>query len=1130
MATPESQENEQEFEGGSWEEEEEEGYEGANETQHSDQKDEDPDSALAQPSHGEPEEQEDEGDDEEDGDEDEQDHAEEQEGQQQDDDNDDDDDGSDDGAEYDPESVSITPIPQITETPAAPAPAPAASTKSRAVKPKVSGGFLVGDSDDEEDDAPRSNSTLDQVASTSRPQSALNMSTPSQDQVGASSTPANGGPYTAPAPVAAAAAAPAVAASASPSVAVPQVTTTTAGRDPGDLVGRLEDRVEEDPRGDMDAWLALFAEHRRLGQIDALRQDYDRFVTTFPQAADIWVEWIKLELDSMNTTAAEALFQRSLLTVSNVELWTTYINYIRRRNDLSNDPNGQARQVISQSYEFIIDNVGMDRESGALWKDWIQFIKSGPGVVGGPGWQDQQKMDQLRKAYHRAIAVPMSALTELWKDYDQFELGLNKATGRQFIQKRSPGYMTAKSASLQLDRKIGNLNRTSLPRLPPAPGFAGATEYMEQVNIWKQWIQWEKEDPLVLADDEPEALKQRILYVYKQALMALRFWPEMWVDAAEWCFENNIFKDGVDLGIKFLTDGIAANPESVLLALKHGDRIEMTLPVADTEESKEERAKAIRAPYDQVLETLYQMMQKLKEREKDELAKIEQAATAQAGRNDDDDNNDQDQALALEQRTQAVKQGFTIQTDLLKRTISFIWIALCRALRRTQGKGSQTKGLRQVFTEARGKGQLTSDVYVAVALIESVVYKDPAGGKIFDRGAKLFPEDEGFMLEYIKYLHLKDDTTNARVVFETCVNRLTQKPEKKQRAKMLYKYFHKYEAQFGELSSVAALERRMAELWPEDPKLSHFTERYSVDSFDPIAYRLIISPAVQLRPNLIMPSIEQAASVRDMTPMPAAPPVPVPMPAPIPAAVRQTASPAPQYLGTTSSPKRPYPGDDQEEYNRPRKLARGQSPLKGAAGRRLDQQRQNQGAPLARDITFFLGILPPTHSYNAQLFSASGLVNLLRDTPVPDYSTWKANQDQGMRQNGAQSRGPPSTHGRQPSGGDYSSYNSYSGTRDSPNPRPLSPYDGGAGRRIASQSGYRNSPLRPDSGATFESAPGGYRQEASQQFPQPPPGQWPPPGAAQQFEGGAPPSWPPPPNGYAGYGAPPPQQYGQYQY
>lgn len=105
-----------------------------------------------------------------------------------------------------------------------------------------------------------------------------------------------------------------------------------------------------------------------------------------------------------------------------------YLNYIRRRYDLNNDPNGEARRILSMSYDFVIGSVGIDRDSGQLWKDYIQFIKSGPGQVGGSGWQDQQKMDQLRKAYHRAITVPMSALTDLWKDYDQFEMSLNKTT------------------------------------------------------------------------------------------------------------------------------------------------------------------------------------------------------------------------------------------------------------------------------------------------------------------------------------------------------------------------------------------------------------------------------------------------------------------------------------------------------------------------------------------------------------------------------------------------------------------------------------------------------------------------------------------------------------------------------
>lgn len=127
---------------------------------------------------------------------------------------------------------------------------------------------------------------------------------------------------------------------------------------------------------------------------------------------------------------AENLFARCLMTVPNVRLWTVYLNYIRRRNDLTNDTSGNARRTITQSYEFVIDNIGVDRDSGDIWMDYIQFIKSGPGQIGGAGWQDQQKMDQLRKAYHRAIVVPMSTVNTLWKEYDQFEMGLNKATVR----------------------------------------------------------------------------------------------------------------------------------------------------------------------------------------------------------------------------------------------------------------------------------------------------------------------------------------------------------------------------------------------------------------------------------------------------------------------------------------------------------------------------------------------------------------------------------------------------------------------------------------------------------------------------------------------------------------------------
>jgi cleavage stimulation factor subunit 3 len=137
-----------------------------------------------------------------------------------------------------------------------------------------------------------------------------------------------------------------------------------------------------------------------------------------------------MELANDNFFAAEQIFGKSLLSVASVQLWSVYLNYIRRRNDLTNDVTGTARATISQAYDFVLANVGVDRDSGRIWQEYIQFVRGAPGLVGGSSWQDQQKMDQMRKAYQRAIGVPMSSLNILWKEYDQFEMSLNKITVR----------------------------------------------------------------------------------------------------------------------------------------------------------------------------------------------------------------------------------------------------------------------------------------------------------------------------------------------------------------------------------------------------------------------------------------------------------------------------------------------------------------------------------------------------------------------------------------------------------------------------------------------------------------------------------------------------------------------------
>ena len=229
---------------------------------------------------------------------------------------------------------------------------------------------------------------------------------------------------------------------------VPSVPTRAVpkARLPHDRVGILEDRIKDDPRGDLDAWLSLIGEHRKRNKLDDARAVYERFLKLFPMAvslplpftpsavlltvskAEQWVAYANMELAQNDFYRLEQIFNKALLNIPSVQLWSLYLDYVRRRNNLTTDTAGTARTIVSQAYDFVLRNVGIDKDSGNIWQDYVQFIRAGPGMIGGGSWQDQQKMDQLRKTYQRAICIPTSAVNVLWKEYDSFEMGLNKMT------------------------------------------------------------------------------------------------------------------------------------------------------------------------------------------------------------------------------------------------------------------------------------------------------------------------------------------------------------------------------------------------------------------------------------------------------------------------------------------------------------------------------------------------------------------------------------------------------------------------------------------------------------------------------------------------------------------------------
>lgn len=189
---------------------------------------------------------------------------------------------SEDVGEYDPESVSVTPLPnvgqQMSQAPAAQT-APQPANKKR----KTAGGFLVGDSESEDDDdssapAPASNGAVAEPspASHSLPHPSPHASTPAQDAQGAvSNVP----------PTSQANNAPAVSVEEPDSGTVaPAEPINNGAKPPQDVVTTLEARIKEDPRGAMDAWLDLMAELRARNNVESIRSVYERFLAVFPQS------------------------------------------------------------------------------------------------------------------------------------------------------------------------------------------------------------------------------------------------------------------------------------------------------------------------------------------------------------------------------------------------------------------------------------------------------------------------------------------------------------------------------------------------------------------------------------------------------------------------------------------------------------------------------------------------------------------------------------------------------------------------------------------------------------------------------------------------------------------------------
>ncbi|CAH8876113.1 unnamed protein product [Trichobilharzia szidati] len=285
-----------------------------------------------------------------------------------------------------------------------------------------------------------------------------------------------------------------------------------------DKMQKAEDRIKSNP-WDIEAWSVLLrdAQGRR---IDEARETFERIVAQFPVAGQYWKTYINQELKAKNYEKVEKLFQRCLVKILNIDLWKIYLQYIRETKGKQQS----FKEKMAQAYDFTLDKMGLDINSYSIWADYISFLRS--TQVQGT-YAESQKITATRRVYQRAIVTPMLGIETIWRDYCMYENSINPLIAKKFTEERCRDYMNARRVAKEYEVITKGLSRT-MPSVPPQ----NTPNEVKQVELWKKYIQWEKDNPL--RTEDIITVTKRVMFAYEQCLLCLGHHPDIWYEAASY--------------------------------------------------------------------------------------------------------------------------------------------------------------------------------------------------------------------------------------------------------------------------------------------------------------------------------------------------------------------------------------------------------------------------------------------------------------------------------------------------------------------------------------------------------------------------------------------------------------------
>lgn len=481
-------------------------------------------------------------------------------------------------------------------------------------------------------------------------------------------------------------------------------------RDPNDVEGLIRDKIERDPV-DILSYLELIQYYESRDAFEDSRKVYTELHNKFPYYSPLWTLQLKGELQRDEFKIVERLLAECLSgekANNDLQLWATYLDYVRRTNNLITGGQ-EARAVVVRAFELVMEKCAVfEPRSTLFWNDYLGFLEQWKPVN---KWEEQQRIDMIRRLYKRMLSVPFESIEKMWNRYTQWEQDINSLTARKFIGELSSEYMKARSLYQEWSHLTKGLkrsfpsslamaNRNTIPR-------SGESIDPNQLKTWLSWIEWEKENKLGL---EETTLNARVTYIFKQGVQHMLFSAEIWYDYA-------MYVSDASERCQILHTAVLANPTSPSLTFKLAECYEL-----------DNNLELVQKCFDDCTQSL----------------------------------------LHQYRLTLADKNEATLYKQ--KKELTFVNCIYMNTMKRLSGLSAA----RSVFGKCRKlKNNLTHDIYIENAYLEYQNQKDyKTACKVLELGLKYFQDDAAYVNKYLDFLIVLNNDSQIKTLFETSVEKL----------------------------------------------------------------------------------------------------------------------------------------------------------------------------------------------------------------------------------------------------------------------------------------------------------------------------------------------------------------------